>query len=292
MNNRSRIIYFTLLMLILILIYNTYFSNDEAPSTHLGTSELVQRKKQEIVLETAVEEIPSPFVIDYGEVPLLIDDPALSPTHDENTVVEEHVGEPEKIRPSYEPVVVRVGDLFELIMSSPDKDEYLNIPPNKLSDKCRNKDQAEDTVAKLRVVNHNGDVVKNHKYIRLWKNIDLQGGLPSRTLLVGTGSSTMAGVSFMTWNCSSTMAGVSFMTWNYAGNDERLSDQWIYLPSLRKVRHMSVRDPEDTFFGGEINHVDIKVRKISNDRHRLIKSSLLPNGKTGFIVESIPKDEG
>src|SRR3569832_2475286 len=51
--------------------------------------------------------------------------------------------------------------------------------------------------------------------------------------------------------------GAAFMRWAYTPAVDRYADQWIYLPVLKKIRRVSVRDPSDSFLGSDLTYADI-----------------------------------
>lgn len=83
--------------------------------------------------------------------------------------------------------------------------------------------------------------------------------------------------------------GTSFMTWSYM-EDNKDSDQWLYLPALRKVRRISAGEKEDSFMGTDFTYDDMGDRKVEEDEHKLLKSEIL-EGKDCFVVRSIPREK-
>ena len=81
-----------------------------------------------------------------------------------------------------------------------------------------------------------------------------------------------------------------FMRWAYKPETGKNVDQWLYLPSLKKIRRVSVRDPADRFLGSDLSYWDISLRLVNQDDHRLIDEKT-QGGKTHYVVESRPREK-
>ena len=93
--------------------------------------------------------------------------------------------------------------------------------------------------------------------------------------------------SIMFFTAPADVAGTSFMNWSY--DDGRNDDQWIYLPSLRRVRRISSDDKSDRFMGSDFTYDDLGDRHPDDDNHKLIREETI-DGKDCFVVESKPVD--
>jgi hypothetical protein len=83
--------------------------------------------------------------------------------------------------------------------------------------------------------------------------------------------------------------GVGFLIWDTA--DPNQKDQlWLYLPSLRQVRKVSVRDQDDAFMGSDLTFADMGQRLLEEDAHTLIGEEDL-DGVPHYVVESVPITE-
>lgn len=85
------------------------------------------------------------------------------------------------------------------------------------------------------------------------------------------------------------VANTSFMNWSY--EDGRSDDQWIYLPSLRRVRRISSDDKSDRFMGSDFTYDDLGDRHPDDDEHVLLREETV-NGTECYVIESTPKDAG
>ncbi len=84
--------------------------------------------------------------------------------------------------------------------------------------------------------------------------------------------------------------GTGFMRWAYRPETGRNVDQWLYLPSLKKIRRVSVRDPADRFLGSDLSYWDISLRLADRDEHTLVRETAR-GGKTVYVIESRPREK-
>ena len=82
--------------------------------------------------------------------------------------------------------------------------------------------------------------------------------------------------------------GAAFMRWAYTTASDKNADQWIYLPVLKKIRRVAIRDPGDSFLGSDLTYADISARDIDADDHKLVRA-LAKGDRQYFAVESTPK---
>ncbi len=81
--------------------------------------------------------------------------------------------------------------------------------------------------------------------------------------------------------------GSSFMRVSYTGVSEKEADQWIYLPLLKKIRRVSIRDPADSFLNSDLSYADVGQRLVTADNHRFLGVKKV-QGLEFYQVESIP----
>lgn len=81
----------------------------------------------------------------------------------------------------------------------------------------------------------------------------------------------------------------SFMNWSYS--DGRNDDQWIYLPALKRTRRISSDSKSDYFMGSDFTYDDLGDRHPNQDSHKLLREETI-DGKSCYVVESTPKEEG
>jgi outer membrane lipoprotein-sorting protein len=82
--------------------------------------------------------------------------------------------------------------------------------------------------------------------------------------------------------------GTRFLTLENAG---RGNDQWIFLPSLGKVRRIASSEGSDSFMGTDFSYDDISSasRDADLDTHSLVGEETY-NGRACYVIESKPKD--
>jgi len=84
------------------------------------------------------------------------------------------------------------------------------------------------------------------------------------------------------------IAGTRFLTIQTPGNK---ADQWIFLPSLGKVRRIAASESSGSFMGTDFSYDDIASadRSVDEDTHTLLREEVL-NGASCYVIESKPKD--
>ncbi|MCL2184849.1 MAG: outer membrane lipoprotein-sorting protein [Treponema sp.] len=82
-------------------------------------------------------------------------------------------------------------------------------------------------------------------------------------------------------------AGTRFLTMDNASGG---SDQWIFLPSLNRVRRIAATESGGSFMGTDFSFDDISSmdRDISLDNHTLLREETI-NGRPCHVIQSVPK---
>jgi hypothetical protein len=150
-------------------------------------------------------------------------------------------------------------------------DDVLNIVQQ-----CEFKNPGNDQQSTLSItlIDKDGNERKN-VYTRLWKNYHGKDDVADKMVLYT--------------EFPPDAKGTGFMRWGYIAGSGKTADQWLYLPHLRKVRRVSVRDPGDSFLGSDLTYGDIEDRSIDADSYRLLDSDE-KNGIEVFEVEITPKE--
>jgi outer membrane lipoprotein-sorting protein len=75
------------------------------------------------------------------------------------------------------------------------------------------------------------------------------------------------------------------------GNASGGSEQWIYLPSLGRVRRISATESSGSFMGTDFSYDDISSmeRNVSLDTHTLLREETL-NGNVCYVIQSVSRD--
>ena len=141
-------------------------------------------------------------------------------------------------------------------------------------ERCNFKYPGEDQQSTLTIIlrDKDGNERKN-VYHRLWKDYKGVGGIVDKMVLYT--------------EFPPDAEGAAFMRWAYTPASDKNADQWIYLPVLRKIRRVSIRDPGDSFLGSDLTYADISGRDVDADKHKLVKVLVKGNLKY-YAIESTP----
>ena len=115
---------------------------------------------------------------------------------------------------------------------------------------------------------------RKNVYLRLWKNYKGADGLADKMVLFT--------------QFPPEAKGTGFMRWGYVSSENKMADQWIYLPQLRKIRRVSVRDSSDSFLGSDLTYGDIEDRSIEADAYTLVSDK---SSDSEFVIEARPKEK-
>jgi hypothetical protein len=97
--------------------------------------------------------------------------------------------------------------------------------------------------------------------------------------------------------------GLAVMTWSYM-SPERQRDQWLWLPSLKKVRRSSPAEGEDAFLGSDFTTEDVTSRRWDDETYKKLPDEVFPGHKMHidgkmvnekvpcYVIECIPKKNG
>lgn len=143
--------------------------------------------------------------------------------------------------------------------------------------RCDFKNPGEDQRSRLTIVLRDKDNnEKKNVYRRLWKDYRGEGGVADKMVLYT--------------EFPPDAEGAAFMRWAYTRQSDRNADQWIYLPVLKKIRRVSIRDPGDSFLGSDLTYADISGRPLEADQHRLLQT-FKRGSQEIYAVESVPVDK-
>ena len=80
--------------------------------------------------------------------------------------------------------------------------------------------------------------------------------------------------------------GTALLTHGYAGRND---DQWLWLPSLSKVRRISSSGRSGSFVGSEFAYEDMTDQEIGKFTHTWVQDGACPGGGTCHIVDRRPR---
>ena len=139
-------------------------------------------------------------------------------------------------------------------------------------DRSRNRIQAQtiSTRSKMIITARNGSVTERE--MDQYSKKDAQGN--NRTVIVFLQPATVRGTRFLTIE-----------------NPGRDNDQWIFLPSLGRVRRIAAAEGSGSFVGTDFSYDDIASmdRKADLDNHTILREERFRNSDC-YVIESIPKD--
>lgn len=143
---------------------------------------------------------------------------------------------------------------------------------------CENKYAGNDQKSRLTIVNRNKDgSERKNIYVRFLKNYEPNGEVMQKMLL--------------TSEFPPEAKGLTFMRWEYGLTTGKVPEQWLYTPSLRHVRRVSIRDPSESFLGTTLTLGDIAYRAADQGQHNLLGVERNIDGEF-YVVESMPKEQG
>lgn len=167
-------------------------------------------------------------------------------------------------------LLVMLGSLLSFPVSAADG----NPTGREIFEHCNFKYPGEDQQSTLTIILRDKDGnEKKNIYKRLWKDYKGAEGIVDKMVLYT--------------EFPPDAEGAAFMRWAYTEASDKNADQWIYLPVLKKIRRVSIRDPGDSFLGSDLTYADISGRSIDADKHKLTR--ILKRGNQNiYAVESIP----
>jgi outer membrane lipoprotein-sorting protein len=82
--------------------------------------------------------------------------------------------------------------------------------------------------------------------------------------------------------------GTRFLTLENASGDD---DQWIFLPSLGKIRRIASSEGGSSFMGTDMSYDDLSAtsRGVDEDTHTLLREEQY-EGAACYVIQSVPKD--
>jgi lysyl-tRNA synthetase class II len=74
-------------------------------------------------------------------------------------------------------------------------------------------------------------------------------------------------------------------------NQKKSNDQWIFIPSVGKVRRLEASEGSSKFMGSDFSNDDVASanRDVNLDTHRILREDRI-DGKDCYVIESVPKD--
>ena len=80
--------------------------------------------------------------------------------------------------------------------------------------------------------------------------------------------------------------GTKMLTHSHKEGDD---DQWLFLPSLRRVKRISSRNKSSAFMGSEFSYEDLGSQEIEKYNYNWIKDAKTKKGEKLWILQRVPK---
>ncbi|MBL7131955.1 MAG: outer membrane lipoprotein-sorting protein [Candidatus Omnitrophica bacterium] len=135
--------------------------------------------------------------------------------------------------------------------------------------------------------------------------IDKSGFTRERTflrqrILLGRSSDGIAYKDLVMFTGPTAVKGLATLTWSYM-DPEKAQNQWLWLPSLKKVRKISAAQADDSFMGSDFTVEEITLRRFVDETYSLLReeafrgyrcefnNQLYHQGSDCFVIEAKPK---
>jgi len=92
--------------------------------------------------------------------------------------------------------------------------------------------------------------------------------------------------SIMVFDRPRDLEGTAILTFTHREGDD---DQWLYLPSLKRVKRISSADQSGPFMGSEFAFEDLASQEVEKYRYRYLREEVI-DGEPSHVVERIPVD--
>ncbi len=146
------------------------------------------------------------------------------------------------------------------------------VSVDNIIDQCYYKYAGEDQRSKMTItLKASGGKEQVSEYTRLWKYYGGENGVVDKVLLFT--------------DTPLKDKGLAFMRWGHTGASGKSTEQWIYLPELRKVRRITPRDPETKEW--IIKDEDLRLREPHEDNHTFAGEKSV-DGKSYYLVDFKP----
>jgi hypothetical protein len=80
--------------------------------------------------------------------------------------------------------------------------------------------------------------------------------------------------------------GTKMLTHSHKDSDD---DQWLFLPSLRRVKRISSRNKSSSFMGSEFSYEDLGSQEIEKYNYKWIRDAKTKKGEQLWILQRVPK---
>lgn len=116
--------------------------------------------------------------------------------------------------------------------------------------------------------------------------IDKRGNKRNRTFISATKKYGDLLKTYIRFTSPADIEGTAFLTWENEGRDD---DQFLYLPSLKRVRRIIASQKNSRFVNTDYTYEDLQIREVDEDWHQLLNEEKY-NDFDCWVLESVPKD--
>jgi hypothetical protein len=82
--------------------------------------------------------------------------------------------------------------------------------------------------------------------------------------------------------------GTKLLTWAHPDRDD---EQWLYLPSMKRVKRISAQLKSGSFMGSEFAYEDFSKKEVAKYNYRFLRNEVLKGRKT-WVIERVAKEPG
>lgn len=82
--------------------------------------------------------------------------------------------------------------------------------------------------------------------------------------------------------------GTKMLTWSHKSKDDK---QWLYLPSLKRVKKISSKNKSSAFMGSEFSYEDLGSQEVEKYSFKYIKEGKSISGEKVHFIERVPKSK-
>lgn len=119
-------------------------------------------------------------------------------------------------------------------------------------------------------------------------------------ILLGRESDDLAYKDLVVFTGPTAAKGLAVLTWSYIDPGKE-QNQWLWLPSLKKIRKISAAQSDDSFMGSDFTIEEITTRKFEDETYSLLReeafkgyrcefdNQLYHQGTDCYVVEAKPK---
>ena len=121
-----------------------------------------------------------------------------------------------------------------------------------------------------------------------------------KRILLGRPSDGLAYKDLVMFTGPTLVKGMAILTWSYLDTEQE-QDQWLWLPSLKKIRKISQAQSDDSFMGSDFSTEEITTRRFEDETYKLLReekfkgftsefnNKAYKKGADCFVIEARPK---